>query len=749
MRKRILFLGSILLGQVMALGQDYSRQSADSMLALLKKNNQDATRIGLLLDLAQFHIFKPGENKIDFDSATVYINEAAALNKTLRSPAGQGYQLLTEAYLVKEKGNKEAGKKLVENAVAMLESGTNKLYLGKAYYELSNYYNWEYPQELVHRIELVKKAAAAFQQTNDMERKGATFQMLGDLLNIKGDNEQSVEALKLALSTFDSIHYKKMQGVYTLLARVYTDKVDFRRGLQYALLALKTAEIERDTSMQLCQINNDIGYLYNNLKEYELSIKYYKAALEVAKRYDESSSIIVLMTGISAGYNSLSRSEKAIEFLESVPKRYLRPQNDDERILMTLPYLSAYVGSKRPENGRIYCELLLRLAEGKDVDNASKSTVYRSVAGYYIKMKDFEAARKYLSKNDVYTRGLGASRLSLDLRVWCTIDSAQGRFREAYSHLMQYKRITDSIFKDTKAKQLQQLEVEYQTSKKEDSIKTKNLDILSLTQQNQLQLANLRQARLTRNITLAGVIVALIFIGLLYRLYRIKQKASTTISHKNDLLQHLVTEKEWLLKEIHHRVKNNFHTVMGLLGTQSAYLKNDIAIKAIKDSQQRIQAMSLIHQRLYQSNNLSSIKMADYIYELVDTLKDSFDSHNPIRFHLDIDSVEMDLAHCIPLGLILNEAITNSFKYAFPGGRPGDIHIQLKNTSVNHYQLTVQDNGVGLPTALNINRPDSMGMNLMRGLTTEIGGHFSLSGENGTRIEVSFVFEPASIVVNN
>ncbi|MEO8765531.1 MAG: sensor histidine kinase [Ginsengibacter sp.] len=232
---------------------------------------------------------------------------------------------------------------------------------------------------------------------------------------------------------------------------------------------------------------------------------------------------------------------------------------------------------------------------------------------------------------------------------------------------------------------------------------------------------------------------------MLYRQYGLKQKSNNVISHKNEQLQHFLTEKEWLIKEIHHRVKNNFQTVMGLLGTQSAYLRNEEAINAIQDSQHRIQSMSLIHQRLYQTENLSAINMTDYIHELVDSLNDSFNTHSYIRFNLEIEPIELDLAHCIPLGLILNEAITNSFKYAFPENKKGTIAISFRHSSENHLVLTISDNGIGLPSGFTALRSESMGMNLMRGLSEEIGSKFTIVTESGTQISVSFFYDPEVI----
>jgi two-component sensor histidine kinase len=136
--------------------------------------------------------------------------------------------------------------------------------------------------------------------------------------------------------------------------------------------------------------------------------------------------------------------------------------------------------------------------------------------------------------------------------------------------------------------------------------------------------------------------------------------------------------------------------------------------------------------------------MIDYIHELVDFLGESYNNDNRVRFNLEIEPIELDLAHCIPLGLILNEAITNSFKYAFPAGREGIIRIELKKSAENKFLLTIQDNGTGLPAGFDVTRSDSMGMNLMRGLSAEIGAAFFIYNEYGTCVVTSFVYEGAT-----
>src|SRR6202000_3217878 len=184
----------------------------------------------------------------------------------------------------------------------------------------------------------------------------------------------------------------------------------------------------------------------------------------------------------------------------------------------------------------------------------------------------------------------------------------------------------------------------------------KDQNIKLLTQQGVVQQAELKQNKLTRNIMIAGSVLMLVILLLLFSQFRLKQRTNKEMNKSNLALKQLVTEKEWLIKEVHHRVKNNLQTIISLLESQAAYLEND-ALKAIETSQNRIFTMSLIHQKLYQSEDIQTINMASYIPELVEYLKDSFINSHRIDFKTNIDPVSLDASIAIPLALIINEAV--------------------------------------------------------------------------------------------
>jgi two-component sensor histidine kinase len=212
--------------------------------------------------------------------------------------------------------------------------------------------------------------------------------------------------------------------------------------------------------------------------------------------------------------------------------------------------------------------------------------------------------------------------------------------------------------------------------------------------------------------------------------YKQKQKSNNLITQKNGQLQHFLTEKEWLLKEIHHRVKNNLQMVMSLLNSQSAYIDNQPALSAIHDSQHQVHAMSFIHQELNNTGSVSLIDMSAYIRELVSYLRESFNTGQRIRFELNVEPLELDVSQAVPLGLILNEAITNSIKYAFPNDRNGIITISLSNASSNHYLLSISDNGIGMPLHFTRKKKGSLGMSLMEGLSEDLDGNFAIENKN-------------------
>jgi two-component system, sensor histidine kinase PdtaS len=739
MKNKTLLLLFMLSVATTVFGQDINRHQADSTINLLKTKKKGIERIDLLLNLAQFHVFKPGERQTDFDSAKILIDEAASLNKSLKSADANGYQVLTESYLVNEKGQKEEAKKLVEKAVSILETASNKHYLGRAYYELSRHYGYADLRERSTRIKLVERAVNCFEQAGTLNQNAYSLEMLGDLYNINQEYPKAIQILHRAVDAYKSTGHPELQGVYVLLGASYKYQGNYPQSLLYTLKALKTAQTLGDTSMQLCQINNTLGVIYNEIDNKEMAAKYFIDGLEVAKRHRDENTIYLLSVNTSIIYLWLGQANKALSMLEFIPEKIRRSEDQFTKAKIAEAYLRTYTLLGQFEKARSYCDTLLYYTENNEALKGMQKSVCAVAAQYFIFTKQFQKARHYLTrltdllKNDAF----GFAHIQRE-QLWYKLDSAQGNFQSAFIHLLFYKRTIDSIFNVNKLRQLQALGVEYETAIKEDSIKAKDRNISLLTQKNNLQAANLKQAGLIKNITIIGIILVLIIMGLLYRQYLHKQKNNEIITQKNELLQQIVDEKEWLLKEVHHRVKNNLQIIMSLLNSQSKFIDNDAALTAIEDSQRRVHAISLIHQKLYQDENTSSIDMPHYINELVSYLKDSFETGSRTLFEQDIEPLKLDVAKAIPLGLIINEGIVNAIKYAFPGGQQGIIYIRLKPDGADHLLLNISDNGIGLPSNVEVSKQGSLGFSLMQGLTRQLDGSFSIESKVGLQISIRF-----------
>ncbi|CAJ35355.1 PAS domain-containing sensor histidine kinase [Methanocella arvoryzae] len=201
-------------------------------------------------------------------------------------------------------------------------------------------------------------------------------------------------------------------------------------------------------------------------------------------------------------------------------------------------------------------------------------------------------------------------------------------------------------------------------------------------------------------------------------------------------------EKEVLLKEIHHRVKNNMQVISSMLELQTAYINDRHLIDIIRDCQNRIKSMALIHEKLYQSNNLAYVNFSVYISSLISNLLGSYrNQRDHIKIVTDIEDISFNIDMAIPIGLLLNELITNSLKHAFEEDTQGEIFISIKDQGSGQFKITVKDNGKGLPENFDINSLKTLGLNLVNILVDQINGSLEIVNENGTQFVILFPYD--------
>lgn len=273
--------------------------------------------------------------------------------------------------------------------------------------------------------------------------------------------------------------------------------------------------------------------------------------------------------------------------------------------------------------------------------------------------------------------------------------------------LVTFEMVSDSLQKDQLLLQKELQEAENKNIELENSVKRRNYILI-----------------------IAGLLILVIIVAYIYFLNR--KRLSQSQTEKENLKKSSVPkeEKEILLKEVHHRVKNNFQIINSLIRIQSEYMNPNNYTEKLKELENRIRSMSLIHEKLYKSEHISKLSVKDYITELSSNLLESYEIQEKIDFNISIDEAEYGIDSLIPLGLILNETISNSIKHAFQGKDGGLITVSLKNT-IDSTTLIVKDDGIGADLPIEELKNESLGMELLFDLTYQLDGKLTLDTNDG------------------
>lgn len=721
---------------------------------LLATDSADTNRVNHLIHLSLVYVIKPGEHAHDLDSAMLLSRQAYTLSQTLHYGKGMGYAYYVIGRAFWEKRDIPRSQYCAGRAIELFTQNKCWGLIGHVYEEQTRYYNLD-RHELPKKIALYQKALRYFRLANDRVKQADMLKELADLHQIQEDYTQALAELQSALALYRSAGHTDLETVYDLLGFVSTKLGDYKEGLAFGLLAIQVAEARKDYSLQRCTIYNRVGITYREMGQFDQAKLYFQKSLAVALQHADNAYILHLVGNLADLLLRQGKAQQALVYLQQHTKRY-PPTNSESELLVAIRFLMVYTELQQFAQAQYYCEQALTILAAKGNGSLGQAFIYQAVIRFFITSRQFDKALHYLASNDARCRENGSvMALAKNHWLWFKLDSTQLRYTAAIQHYQRYKALQDSLLNTTKSRQIAQLEIQFETEKKDQDLKLHQHNIQLLTRQSQLQQTQLKQDRLIRNGMIAGALMLVLLLGLLFNRYQFKQRSNQLleakqreINQKNQSLQQVVTDKdqlleerEWMLREIHHRVKNNLQIITSLLHSQATFLKDRVAQTAIRESRNRVHAMALIHQKLYQSNRLSSIPMGEYIHEIIDYLIESFDRANTIKQCITIAPAELDVTIAVPLGLIINEAVTNALKFAFPEHQPGTLVIDLIQIDHLTYHLIIRDDGVGLPVELNPSLSSTLGMSLIRGLSKQLGGKLEISQNNGVQIQLAFSIE--------
>lgn len=243
--------------------------------------------------------------------------------------------------------------------------------------------------------------------------------------------------------------------------------------------------------------------------------------------------------------------------------------------------------------------------------------------------------------------------------------------------------------------------------------------------------------------TLFGICIVLFFWARSVFLRRDKNKTvqylENTVMRRTNQLQEVVHQREMLLKEIHHRVKNNLQVISALLEMQGARTTDENVKAAITEGQNRVLSIAFIHQNLYQHDDLKGVEIDSFLKELTSHIRQVFERPDcPVEVINEVPGFHLDIESATPLGLLINELLTNSYKYAFQGRSSGRIKIRIEDLGEGEFTFVFHDDGVGLPANYDFTRSNTLGMKLIRQLSRQLAGHIIYKFDNGSRFELKF-----------
>ena len=588
------------------------------------------------------------------------------------------------------------------------------------------------------RIPILEKARRAFEQAGDRRRRGDVLTDEAELYNLTDSAPTALHLALQALQFYKAIGYPKLQALYNVLISIYNALGDYNEALRYGLLCIHTVEATGDTSASVAAYYNHRAVSHTFLREFDEAEKDLRIGLEIAMKHHDAASIVSVAGNLE---NVLSRNNefgKARNFytglLDAYPNYFAR-----DTIWVAIRWLEIYNGLKQYRQGEPYANRLKRFIRREDALYNIRMEALLRVARYYMDQRKFDTARYYMDYYAGMAKKYKVAQSSIVTPYYYFwLDSLSGHYLDAIRDFKRYKMASDSNLNIAKKRQLAQFSALYETDQKDRSIQ-------QLKQQADVQASRLRQEVFLQRMTIGGVALLLALVSLLYYAYRVKQRSNRLlkaqrkeIDQKNQSLERLVTEKEYLVKEIHHRVQNNLYLISSLLESQTAYLRDE-ALFEIQKSQHRVEAISLIHQKLFLYGQLTDVEMSTYLWEIVSSLRDSLVTNEDLVFCLDLDPIQMDVSKAVTLGLIVNEAVTNAVKYAFPHNRTGKIDVALKQGLTGDYVLCISDDGVGLPSDYDAGNTKSLGMSLIEGLSRALQAALRIHSGPGTTVEVVFV----------
>ncbi|WP_286853354.1 histidine kinase dimerization/phosphoacceptor domain -containing protein [Xanthomarina sp.] len=579
-------------------------------------------------------------------------------------------------------------------------------------------------------LDYAKQGVLLSEKNQNKEWQPKFYEMTGRIHANLLELDSATTYFNKAVNGYKAINNKKGQATtYFKIAWVHKRRGNIEQALKLDLEALKLMEVIQD--------NTGIAGAYSRISEdlnkqgrHNEALEYALKTIEISKKNKLNTELVYAYTSAGDTHMYLGSYQKAYNYFnDALLLAYQQNVSTYDLINFRNNKANALKRMGKHQEAKIEYETALAKAKEIEYENA-KYVITANLGEINLLLGNYNDALKYqlLTVNLQESNG-DVSNLTENYEHVSTIYEKLGNYPKALEYQKKARVMRDSTAAIESDKVMSNLLTKYETEKKEETIKVQKAKI---SQQQKTQILY---------ITIAALLTFSL-IGMFSSMRNIRKKRKK-LQVLNLELETKNKQNELLLKEIHHRVKNNLELVKSLISLQSAQLEDSATKDAMIASQNRVQSMGIIHQKLYQGENLGSIEMKDYFINLSEGILDTFNSEDQIKIECAMEQLELDVDTAVPIGLIVNELLTNALKYAFPENQKGNIQISLLKDKPDTLTLKVVDNGIGKTQGI-APKGTGFGSQLIKLLTKQLNGEMKEESHNGTSVLFHFKLKSAA-----
>lgn len=595
--------------------------------------------------------------------------------------------------------------------------------------ELAMAYNETNPDKALFITQKALDLSAKIKYQKGTALSHTTF---GKIYVGKADFNLAIKNLTKAIKINTEIKANENLGdSYFVMGQAYLFLNNYTVSLKNLNKALAIFQKLGKTSKE-ARVYNNMAILFGKLDNQKDELIYYYKALEKLKNdnstYGENLRNIV-NTNIGNVYADFKQYEKSNTILEQNLDYVIKNDKINGQGLIYLRMGGNYRGLKDYEKSLYYFNKGL-ICFRKVLNKSGEGDILRGIGETYYEMNQLSKAEEFTKAGLLLSEQIGELESEkFAYEILAKIYSKKGNYKKAYECYVQFKKVSDQMFNEKISSKLTQIQLSHEFEQRQFNLKQEQE-----RKDEALKKIAVREKKIKYIVLLSLFFLSVITISVYLNSKRYKRQRNIIEKQKKQIENSLL-EKETLLREIHHRVKNNLQIISSLLNMQSEEIQDETVLTSIQEGQSRVQAMSLIHQNLYQSDEIDKVDVENYLKELADYLTKMFVGNSKdIKVQIETSNIKFDFDTAIPLGLIVNELVSNAFKYAFQTKKEGYIRIKIKAENDVDYQLNVENDGDALPDDFDIKNSKTLGLKLVTILSKQLRGNFSLTTSNGKTI---------------